>query len=154
MTRPMCVLVDVDGTLCDVSSVRWHVDPSDPRFSGQRRFDRFHAASVDCPANPLATTIVARTHAAGVDVVVVTARKWKWRYHTIVWLDEHGVDYHDLYMRDDGDNRADVEVKADMLARIRRRWTPILAVDDNPSVCRLWLSEGIGVLRVPGWEGS
>lgn len=147
-----CVLVDVDGTLCDVSSVRYHVNPSDPRFSGRKRFDRFHAASIDCPPNRTATLLVQRAQAAGVDVVVVTARKWRWLYHTILWLDEHEVAYDDLHMRGDDDNRPDTEVKADILARIRRRWTPILAVDDNPAVCALWQAEGIPTLRIPGWE--
>ncbi len=53
---------------------------------------------------------------------------------------------------DDHDGRPDVEVKADILARIRRTWTVVAAVDDNPSVVGLWRSHGIPTHVVPGWD--
>ncbi|WP_092501608.1 hypothetical protein [Agrococcus jejuensis] len=42
--RAPAVLFDVDGTLCDVRSIRHHVDGT-----GRRNFDAFHAESIDCP---------------------------------------------------------------------------------------------------------
>lgn len=42
------VLVDVDGTLCDVSGIRHYVQ-SVPKT---RNFDKFHRASALCPAIP------------------------------------------------------------------------------------------------------
>lgn len=141
------VIFDMDGTLCDVSSVR--------HFVAQRpkNFDAFHSASIDCPphGDVLHGVTSAREH--GHAVLVVTARRFQWRYHTILWLAENGVEYDELYMRPDDDHRADVEVKRDVLRRIRRDgYDPVLAWDDNPNVIGLWESEGIGVRLVPGWE--
>lgn len=44
------VLVDVDGTLCDVSGIRHYVQS----FPKNRNFDKFHRASALCPAIPSA----------------------------------------------------------------------------------------------------
>ena len=46
---PAAVIVDIDGTLVDVSSVRHHV-----AGPGKRNFDAFHRESADCP--PIAMT--------------------------------------------------------------------------------------------------
>lgn len=92
---------------------------------------------------------------AGQAVLVVTARRFRWQYHTIFWLAENGVEYDELYMRPDDDHRADVEVKRDILRRIRRDgFEPVLAWDDNPSVIALWEAERIAVRLVPGWDNS
>lgn len=149
-----CFIVDMDGTLCDVSSIRYHVSPSDPRFSGKKRFDKFHAGSIDCPPNPEAVAWFRQSLLLGLTPVIVTARKAMWRYHTILWLHEHGFEYDDLLMRADDDNRPDYEVKADILTHIRTRYRPVLALDDNPAVVRLWREQGIQTVTIPGWEQS
>lgn len=146
-SRRSAVIFDVDGTLCDVSSVRHHV------ATRPKNFDAFHAASIDCPARPDVLDGVTAARKAGHAVLVVTARRFQWRYHTILWLSENGVDYDELYMRADDDHRRDVEVKRDVLRRIRRDgYEPVLAWDDNPNVIQLWETEGIPVRLVPGWE--
>lgn len=146
------VIFDMDGTLCDVSSIRHHVNPNDPGFSGDKRFDLFHSESIDCPPNQQAIDEVERARAEGHAVVVVTARAFEWRYVTMLWLNENGVEYDELYMRKDGDFRRDFEVKADILdAMWADGYEPVRAVDDNPSVIELWESEGIETVVIPGW---
>ena len=141
------IIVDMDGTLADVSSIRHHVrHPA-------RDFDAFHAASVDVPVNPEAVRIAREAHEAGLAVLIVTARRSRWRHHTAWFLAMHGIPSDALIMRGDKDGRSDVDVKRDMLDEIvRRAWTPVLAVDDNPSVVALWESEGIPTVVIPGWE--
>lgn len=143
--RP-AVLVDCDGTLADVSDIRHHVRPP------QRNFDAFHNESVNCPPNPEVVTLTQVAARSGLDVVIVTARKARFRHHTAWWLALHDVPSVAMFMRSDHDQRRDVEVKRDMLRRIRQTWTPVLAVDDNPAILTLWQAEGIPTLRVPGWE--
>lgn len=143
---------DMDGTLCDVSSIRYHVNPRDPKFTGKKRFDRFHEESIDCPPHPEASAWFRQALMFGLAPVIVTARKEMWRYHTILWLDENGFEYDELFMREDGDNRPDYEVKRDILARIKSRYTPVLALDDNPAVIALWAEFGIETVTIPGWE--
>jgi FMN phosphatase YigB (HAD superfamily) len=147
------IIFDVDGTLCDVSSIRYHVNPRDPRFSGRKRFDLFHAESINCPPHKRVAWFLRVAKEGEHRVIVVTARKEMWRYHTILWLDENDLDYDELLMRADDDNRKDVEVKRDILDELRRRgYEPTLAVDDNPNIIALWKSEGLQTLHIPGWE--
>ena len=143
--RRTAVLIDMDGTLADVSGIRHHV------LAKPKRFDRFHAESVDCPANADVVAMAHEARAAGHAVLIVTARRHMWRHHTAWWLALHGVPSDAMFMRGNDDDRRDVEVKRDMLATIRRAWIPVLAIDDNPSIIALWESEDIPTVRVPGW---
>jgi len=144
--KPEAVLIDVDGTLANVSGIRHHVT------ARPKRFDRFHSESVDCPPNMQAVELARAAHAAGQAVIVVTARRAMWRHHTAWFLALHGIPSDVLIMRADSDHRRDVDVKRDILAQIRTRWTPVLAVDDNPSIIELWEAEGIPTVVIPGWE--
>ena len=142
----------MDGTLCDVSSLRHHVDRSHPDFSGRRRFDLFHGESHLCPPNQEALELYERyrrDHA----IVVVTARSEEWAMHTLVWLEDHGLEHDRLYMRARRDFRRDVEVKRDMLAEIRQDYDPVVAVDDNPAIIELWESQGIDTHTIAGHRG-
>jgi phosphoglycolate phosphatase-like HAD superfamily hydrolase len=141
------VVVDVDGTLVDVSGVRHYV-VDDPN---RRDFHHFHTAAAFAP--PVASTVdrVRALAGSGVAVFVVTARRSRWERQTRDWLTKHDVPYDALCMRGDADGRPDVDVKRDLLVGIRRTHHVVLAIDDNPSVIALWQEEGIPVEVVPGW---
>lgn len=145
--KSAAVIFDMDGTLTDVSGIRHHV-------TGPRRdFDAFHRASVDCPPHDWVADLARQCDTDGFAVLVVTARRARWRHHTAWWLAMHGVPSAALFMRHDRDGRPDAAVKRDILARIRRSWDPVLAVDDQPAVLAVWESAGIRTVRVPGWAG-
>jgi phosphoglycolate phosphatase-like HAD superfamily hydrolase len=141
---PEAVIFDMDGTLADVSGIR-HL------LNGPGRFDAFHRASIDCPPHQWVVDAANAEHAAGRAVLVVTARSARYRHVTAMWLAIHAVPSASMFMRADKDNRPDFEVKAEILAKIRQRYTPVAAWDDNPNVIRLWEQEGIPVTVVPGW---
>ena len=147
MSLPEAVLFDCDGTLVDVSGIR-------PLLSGPGRFDAFHRASIDCPPHQWVVDAAKAEHARGRAVLVVTARQAKYRNTTAMWLAIHGVPSEAMYMRATNDNRPDHVVKAEILAKIRLRYTVVAAWDDRPEVCALWESEGIPVTVVPGWAGG
>lgn len=149
--RPRAAIFDMDGTLCDVSSLRHHVDRSHPDFSGRRRFDLFHGQSHLCPPDQRALDLYER-YRPDHQILVVTARSAEWAMHTLVWLEDHGIDHDRLYMRERGDYRRDVEVKRDILAEIRESYEPVVAVDDNPAVIELWEAEGITTHVIAGWS--
>lgn len=140
------VIYDVDGTLCDVRGIRHLLD-------GPGRFAAFHSASVDCPPHPHVVEAARADHAAGRAVLIVTGREARWRHHTAMWLALAGVPSDAMWMRAYGDYRPDYEVKADVLAAIRRRYRLVAAWDDNPAVIRLWRQHDIPVHVVPGWDG-
>ena len=147
------VIFDMDGTLCDVSSIRYHVNPEHPWFSGKKRFDRFHSDAIDCPPNQAAIERYERARRDGHAILIVTARKSFWAVHTLMWLRENDVEHDELYMRKNLDNRKDSIVKREILEQIREEgYEPILAVDDNPAVIEVWESEGIPTVTIPGWE--
>jgi hypothetical protein len=149
--RGDAVLVDVDGTLVDVSSVRHHVILTHPENRGYRDYDAFHRSASWCPPIRAVVDAVAAEKACGRAVLIMTARKEAWKPHTIGWLDGL-VEWEEIYMRADCDDRPDAAVKADLLRKVRARgWNVVRAYDDNPSIIKLWKMEGIPVIEVPGW---
>lgn len=144
------VVVDVDGTLCDVSTIRHLVErrPKD--------FDAFHAGAAQCPPHSRVVEQVREHHRAGRVIVVVTARMYQWEDSTRAWLDRHiGVPYHGPFMRGDSDFRADVEVKRDIhrVLTSDHGYRIVHAIDDNPAIVALWGELGIPTTVVPGWSG-
>lgn len=148
--KPPAVICDVDGTLADVSGIRHFVVKNAER--PWKDFESFHAESVNVPAHADVVREVQRFHEAGVAVLVVTARRARWRNHTAWFLALNNIPSDALFMRANHDGRPDYEVKQGILRRIKREWTPILAIDDNPAVIEVWRSAGIPVRVVPGWH--
>lgn len=142
-------ILDVDGTLADVASIRHFV----MRPKHLKDFDAFHAASADVPPHQIALQYACDTVAMGMIPVVVSARMTKWFDVTKGWLDRHmPVSYDGPILRPDGDFRPDVQVKADILRYLRRHYDIRGAIDDNPAVIALWQKHGIPVTVVPGWD--
>ena len=148
MARPSAVIVDMDGTLAEISHIRHHV-----AGPGRRDFDRFHTESAFCP--PIVDTVLWCEEMAdlGHHILVVTARAEKWRSLTARWIDRHVTrPITDLAMRANRDFRPDYEVKRDIHSDLARRFDIVHACDDNPNVIRLWTELGIPVKVVPGWS--
>jgi len=146
-----CIIVDVDGTLVDVSGIRHYVKLANGRE--YKDFESFHKAAAFMPAIEETKKILhAFDFMLDVDIFVVTARQAKWERETRAWLRNNGVRYDALCMRATGDRRPDVEVKRDILSRIRETHRPLFAIDDNPSIIALWQSERIPTYVIPGWE--
>lgn len=145
--RPPAAIADVDGSLCNVSSVRHHVlqEPKD--------FDAFHAASIDCPANDQAIQWCIEHYEAGETILVVTGRMDRWCMLTTMWLDrEMPVPYDGPFMRRDGDRRSDYIVKKEIHRYLTRHYDIRAAMDDNPSIIGLWEELGHPVTVIPGWD--
>ena len=51
--RGDAVILDMDGTLADVTAIRHHVILGHPGNRGYKDFDKFHKASVLVPADPI-----------------------------------------------------------------------------------------------------
>jgi phosphoglycolate phosphatase-like HAD superfamily hydrolase len=147
------IILDMDGTLADVSSIRHHLRKYDAtKRRIVKHFNKFHERSVDVPAHSHVVNAAQVAHILGLDILIVTARKHMWRHQTAWWLAMHGVPSDALFMRGNLDNRPDYEVKKDMLDTIRKQWNVIHAFDDNPSIIKLWTEEGISTTIVDGWE--
>jgi FMN phosphatase YigB (HAD superfamily) len=145
MNKPRAVCLDVDGTLCDVTSIRHHV------LSRKKNYDAFHYLSAYCPPIDWVADLAVEARDDGLVVIVVTARMEKWRLLTENWLEHNDIPYAELHMRADGDIRKDRAVKEEILAALQERYHIIWAVDDNPSILEMWRDHGILAVEVPGW---
>ena len=149
MPRPKCALVDVDGTLADISAIRYHVTTP----GVEKDFDAFHRASKDCPPHEQALAFCRRHHAAGHVVCVVTARMERHYDVTKNWLDRHmPVPYDGPIMREDGLRYSDVVIKRRIYHYLSKSYDIRWACDDNPAIVSLWKELGLEVEVVPGWE--
>ena len=139
----------MDGTLCDVRSIRNLVEnSSDGATPRKRDFHAFHSASIDCPAHRAVVDLLDEVRALGLSIVIVSAREARWSFLTALWLRENGVPYDEMFLRDNGDYRRDDEVKADIAKSLLRRYAPVLAIDDRPDIIDVWHSFGIPTARV------
>jgi hypothetical protein len=138
------IIVDMDGTLCDVSSVRHYVTGE------QRNFRAFHEASRFCPPHPVVERIVRAAHRADVAVVIVTARDARFEGPTLDFLVRHDIPFDALFMRPWGDQRRDTAVKHDIHASvIAAGFRPVFAIDDREDIATVWESHGIPTVLVP-----
>jgi hypothetical protein len=146
--RVDAVICDVDGTLCDVRSVRHHVERPEGSLHFRPNFNRFHSESISCPAHPQVVSLLARARDAGFAVIIVTAREEKWSFLTSTWLSDWSIGYDELLMRPARDNRPDAVVKAEIERDIAMRYNARLAIDDRSDIIEVWQRAGIATSRV------
>lgn len=137
-------IVDVDGTLCDVSTIRHLVN------GNKKDFHDFHTRAYDCPPNRDVLNQVTRHYLSGREILVVTARTYKYEQSTLEWLNLYmPVPYHGPYMRGERDFRPDREVKRDIHQMLTEDGYRIVhCIDDNPSIVALWLQLGIPTTEI------
>lgn len=146
MTKHDAVIVDVDGTLVNVDTIRHYV------VGDHKDYDHFHKASTWCPANQWVIDAIQERESNGQTILVVTARAERFRAGTVGWLDGHNVPYESLHMRANGDERHDSDIKRDILRQLQKRYTITAAYDDNPHIIALWRAERIPeIIEVPGY---
>lgn len=138
------VIFDMDGTLANVSGILDYLEPPN------RNFHKFHRASVNCPPNQWVVDEAVACYEAGLPILIVTARVFKYCWETMFWLRHNlPVPYEQLYMRRDGDYRPDGVVKREIHSMIREDgYSVVRAWDDNPQVVAVWESLGIPVTIV------
>ncbi len=132
------VICDIDGTLADHEGIRSPFDES------KVLLDKCH-------------TVVAnwvRALYPHYNVVVVSGRHNTCGADTEEWLNEHGVPYDALLMREAGDNRSDVVIKNELLSLLLgtvSKQDVAFALDDRPRVIEgCWKANGIRVFPVRG----
>lgn len=145
MSAKTAVIVDVDGTLCDVSSALHHI--TTPGVT--KNFDAFHRAAAQCPPTDWVIAWCEEQRSAGHTLVIVTGRMYRHYNDTAEWLVRNlPGSFVGPLMRGDDDVRPDTEVKREIYALLT---SPdyydleiVGAIDDRPSVIALWRS-----LRIP-----
>ena len=140
-------IFDVDGTLMDINHRRKYVEGEQKdwkKFFELMEFDTirddvFHMAHA--------------LHKDGYVIIVCSGRNEKHREITEKQLAFGKLKPQALMMRADDDYRPDYEVKAEMLKTMRDSgFDPKIAVDDRPSVVKMWRDEGLTCFDVGGWS--
>jgi len=91
---------------------------------------------------------------AGSPPIFMSGRDSVCREDTMGWIMEHGAKWipgvpFDLFMRPEGDNRADTIVKRELFdAHIRGKFNVTLVIDDRPKVAQMWRELGLTVVQV------
>lgn len=147
VVRPVAVVFDVDGTLCDVRQIRHYVDQPTQGTAGPD-FARFHSASIGCPPYTDVVSLLRRVRSAGYLVIIVTGREASWSFLTSSWLADHRIDYDEMFMRPRYDYRADARVKAEIAESILRKYNVVLAVDDRDDILSVWSSVSVATAKV------
>ncbi len=147
--RPI-VLVDMDGTLADVRHRLHHI-----RQTGRKKdWKRFFA---EMDADTPITDVVKWVRGLSPEhrIMIVTGRPEKFRPNTIDWLKRFDITWNDIFMRRNGDHRPDYVVKKEILESLgEARERIVLVIDDRPSVCDMWRTEGLNCHQVAGDEST
>ena len=156
------VVFDLDGTLCDikhrlhfVETRAGHCD-SDVNSIDMRcteDWDAFYAACPnDEPVWPL--IVLAQTlHAAGFYIAVVSGRSAAVQEQTVEWLKTHNVPFHKLFMRPEGNNTPDHELKKAWFEAANLKPEDVFMVlEDRERVVKMWRDLGLVCLQVKNGE--
>lgn len=128
-TKPKAVVVDVDGTIADMTGMRGPFEWDKVGLDKPRQF-------VIDMVNGLANQ--------GYAIIVVSGRDGSCFKDTYCWIREHVCFPDALIMREQGDTRKDTIVKEEIFWNcIEPHWNVIGVIDDRPSVVRKWYEIGI-----------
>ncbi|MGE0723209.1 MAG: polynucleotide kinase [Alphaproteobacteria bacterium] len=142
----MDVIFDIDGTLADVSHRVHHL-----RGPGRKDWPAFFAGMADDLPRTQIVTLARMLDAAGARLILCSGRYESHRRTTRDWLVRHAGDWlagRPLYLRADGDQRADDVVKIELLQCMRLDgFDPVMAIDDRDRVVRAWRRAGLVCLQ-------
>lgn len=127
------ILIDLDGTLCDVDHRVHHVRGK------PKNWKAFNELMVHDEINHWCFELIAAMSARGYKIIFVTGRGEPWRTPTEQWLLKHQVMYEHLFMRGVLDYREDSDVKEDIYhQKIAHHYQVLFVVDDRMSVVERW----------------
>lgn len=142
MNRRPAVIVDMDGTLCDVSAAI-HLQAQGDGFTA------FHEACAQCPPFQAVVDWCGVHHSRGYLILVATGRDEWSRRLTVQWLAEHlPVPVAGLYMRRDGDLRSNADIKREIYHDLSVKYDICAAIDDDPEIILLWQAVGVPAAMV------
>lgn len=146
--RPPAAIFDVDGTLCDVRSVRKYVEPNHAILNFKKDYARFHRESIGCPPHTQVVKLARHLRTKNIKILVVSGRQERWLGITKQWLAKWNIEYDDIYLRGDRDFRPDIQLKAQIGERILEKYHPIVAVDDRDDIIAAWKRIAIPTVKV------
>ncbi len=142
MTKKVCYVFDIDGTISDCEHRIHHV-------RGEKKdWIAFYGAQLKDPPIPHMVRL-AQQLAEVTPVLFVTGRPGDYRRATQEWLRLHvGDSFDGLYMRAPGDFRDDGVVKLELIGKARADgYEVIMAFEDRDRVVRAYRAAGIPTMQ-------
>lgn len=120
------IIVDIDGTVA---------------IKGDRDIYDGSKAHLDTPNKPV-IRVVEAIFDTGIEVVFTSGRWEQYREVTESWLETNiNISYSDLFLRADGDYRADHVIKKEIYhSKIEPIYDIQFILDDRDSVVKMWRS--------------
>jgi hydroxymethylpyrimidine pyrophosphatase-like HAD family hydrolase len=145
------IIIDLDGTLCNVDHRRHHV------HGENKDWKSFFAGIDKDPVNEWCRQLVLSMHKK-YRIIFVTGRAEEYRTVSVQWLVKnigfHAVGLSPLFMRKNGDFREDFIIKREIYERkIKPDYDILFCVDDRDSVVKMWREQGLDVLHCSGEGG-
>lgn len=132
-----CVVVDLDGTLCNIEHRLHHV-----RGEGKKNWGAFFRELDKDTPNKWCSELVDQM-AERYPIVFASGRPDDHKRATETWLTKHLFSIDHLYMRCRGDHRDDTVAKEIILDfEILTRFKPLFFIDDRKRVVDLWRRRG------------
>ena len=137
------IIIDLDGTLCNVSHRVHFVKESPPNWQA------FFDACVDDTPNDAVVALYHMATPVNHQILFVSGRPDTHRTQTEDWLWRHELgNYAALLMRPAGDYRPDAIVKRELYdAHIAGRYDVLFCVDDRDQVVAMWRALGLVCLQ-------
>ena len=140
--KPRCIICDLDGSLSLNLEGRNFYDLS---RVGEDSVDPF----LGCVIDALATYGIEVNGSKYPRIILVSGREEICRKETEEWLEKNDIPYDDLFMRKEGDNRADEVIKKEIYDECIEPYYAVLGVfDDRPKVCAMWRELGLRVAQL------
>ena len=150
MTKPNCIVMDLDGTLCDVSCRRQYV------ATKPRNWNAWNAGIINDRPIPQVLEVL---HALKdrFPIFFVSGRSDDYRDVTLKWFEKYGImehDYNGLLMRKYEDHRDDAIVKGELADQIEKDYKIFAVFDDRKKVIDMWINRGVFVFDVSQGKGD
>jgi len=135
------ILIDLDGTLADVSHRLHHVQ-------GRRKnWDAFFAGMAEDPLNAWCRELMRGMKALGHTIAIVSGRPDDYEREVRNWLTTHDAPFDRLLLRQAGDFRPDTVVKQEILHEHFDKDDILFIVDDRQGVVDMWREQGLVCLQ-------
>lgn len=143
--KPLAVICDLDGTLCDMEHRRHFVNPTD---GSKKNWKKFSEGLVNDTPHLWCRSIIKALNPS-MSIVYCSGRDSNYRQLTEQWLKDNDLALYDnLFMRSRDDFRQDCIVKENILDfEILTRYTPHFFLDDRKQVVDMWRRRGFTCLQ-------
>ena len=136
------IIIDLDGTLADVSHRVHHVEKE---VKDKKAFNQLMGKD---SLNHWCYELMEAMRARGYKIIFITGRPEKYWDDTTAWLDRNKISYDELYMRPRTAKGTDDLVKKNIYENsIRNRIDIAFIVEDRLSVVRMWREIGLVCLQ-------